>query len=418
MKVKAVRLYGKSDLRFEEFELRDMKEDEILAKVNTDSLCMSSYKAMLQGSDHRAIPEGIDQDPIIIGHELCATVVAVGSKVEGGWKPGDTFTCQPKMYFDGVICAPGYSYPTYGGDATYIVIPGEVMRDQYLLPYSGEALFKASLAEPFSCLVSALHSQYHLMPNHKDHKMGVQEGGHMAILAGCGPMGIGLAELAMSMEKKPGKIVVTDINEARVERAKELLKGKNGVEIEVVNTGAMEDTAGFLKGLTGGKGFDDVIVMAPVPGVIELADAITGVDSCISFFAGPTVKDFYAKVNFYDVHYNYKHIMGTSGGDIDDMREALALIEKDEVRAEVMVSHVGGLDAAAEATLNLPKIPGAKKLIYCQLSMPLTAIADFGELGKTDPLFAALDEICRCHNGLWSAEAEVYLMKHGKSIMD
>ena len=42
--------------------------------------------------------------------------------------------------------------------------------------------------------------------------------------------------------------------------------------------------------------------------------------------------------------------------------------------------------------------------------MPLTAIADFEELGKTDPLFAKLAEITKENNGLWSAEAEKYLL--------
>ena len=37
MKTKAVRLYGKNDLRLEEFELPPIKEDEILAKVMDDS---------------------------------------------------------------------------------------------------------------------------------------------------------------------------------------------------------------------------------------------------------------------------------------------------------------------------------------------------------------------------------------------
>ena len=45
MKTKAVRLYGVNDLRLEEFELPQIKEDEILAKVVRDSFCMSSYKA-------------------------------------------------------------------------------------------------------------------------------------------------------------------------------------------------------------------------------------------------------------------------------------------------------------------------------------------------------------------------------------
>ncbi|MFH1001845.1 MAG: L-sorbose 1-phosphate reductase, partial [bacterium] len=43
MKTKAVRLYGKNDLRLEEFELPAIKDDEIIAHIISDSLCMSSY---------------------------------------------------------------------------------------------------------------------------------------------------------------------------------------------------------------------------------------------------------------------------------------------------------------------------------------------------------------------------------------
>ena len=49
MKTKAVRLYGEMDLRLEEFELPEIKDDEILAKVVSDSICMSSYKSSHQG---------------------------------------------------------------------------------------------------------------------------------------------------------------------------------------------------------------------------------------------------------------------------------------------------------------------------------------------------------------------------------
>ena len=41
MRTKAVRLYGKNDLRLEEFELPAIKDDEILAQVISDSICMS-----------------------------------------------------------------------------------------------------------------------------------------------------------------------------------------------------------------------------------------------------------------------------------------------------------------------------------------------------------------------------------------
>ena len=55
MKTKAVRLYGKNDLRLEEFDLPEMREDEILAHIISNSICMSSHKAALQGADHTVL---------------------------------------------------------------------------------------------------------------------------------------------------------------------------------------------------------------------------------------------------------------------------------------------------------------------------------------------------------------------------
>ena len=417
MKVKAVRLYGKKDLRFEEFDLRDIGPDEILAKVLTDSLCMSSYKAMLQASDHRCIPDDIDKNPVIMGHELSGVIVEVGDHLKGAYSVGDTFAVQAKMYFGERITSPGYSYTEYGGNATHIIVPAEVIEGGYILKYDGDAHFKASVAEPISCLISALTSAYHLAENNKDHIMGLKQGGNMAILAGCGPMGLGAAELAMNMKQKPKRLVITDIDENRVQRAKKVLKPQNDVELIFANTAGKENEAEFLKGLTDGEGFDDVLIMAPVPAVIETADKIAGLDSCLNFFAGPTKKDFYANINFYDVHYNYKHIIGTSGGDLNDMKDAVRMIETNTIDPSILITHIGGLNSAAEATLNLPQIPGGKKLIYCSIDLPLTAIDEFEEKGKSDPLFQALHEICSRNSMLWNKEAEDYLLAHGKDIM-
>ncbi|MBQ1954899.1 MAG: L-sorbose 1-phosphate reductase, partial [Clostridia bacterium] len=145
--------------------------------------------------------------------------------------------------------------------------------------------------------------------------------------------------------------------------------------------------------------------------VVEMSDAILGKDGCLNFFAGPTDKSFSAMFNFYNVHYGSTHLVGTSGGNTDDMKESIALMEQGKLNPATMITHIGGLDAAAETTLNLPKIPGGKKLIYTHISMPLTAIADFEELGKTNEVFARLDKICKANNGLWNAEAEKYLLE-------
>ena len=79
MKTKALRLYGKEDLRLEEFDLPKLKDDEILAKVVSDSICMSSYKAAMQGEDHKRVPDNVAENPVIIGHEFCGELVKVGA---------------------------------------------------------------------------------------------------------------------------------------------------------------------------------------------------------------------------------------------------------------------------------------------------------------------------------------------------
>jgi hypothetical protein len=81
-----------------------------------------------------------------------------------------------------------------------------------------------------------------------------------------------------------------------------------------------------------------------------------------------------------------------------------------------MVTHVGGLGAVVETTLHLPDIPGGKKLIYTNINMELTAITDFEEKGKDDPLFAELAKLVEKSKGLWNVEAEKYLLEHADPI--
>ena len=55
MKTRAVRLYGADDIRLDEFELPEIKEDEILVRVVSDSICMSTYKLLKQGTGHKRV---------------------------------------------------------------------------------------------------------------------------------------------------------------------------------------------------------------------------------------------------------------------------------------------------------------------------------------------------------------------------
>jgi len=420
MKTKAVRLYGKNDLRLEEFELPPIKDDEILAQVISDSICMSSYKAAIQGKDHKRVPDDVETNPVIIGHEFCGIILEAGKKWQHKFKPGQKFTIQPALNYKGSLAAPGYSYRYIGGDATYIIIPNEVMEMNCLLEYNGEAYFYGSLAEPMSCIIGAFHASYHTVPGKYVHNMGIVEGGNMAILAGAGPMGLGAIDYAIHNDRKPRLLVVTDIDQARLKRASEIITveeaARNGVTLIYVNTSGMDNVAEYLISLTDGKGYDDVFVFAPVRSVVEIGDAILARDGCLNFFAGPTDPNFSAQINFYNVHYASTHVVGTSGGNTDDMIEALQMMEKGLINPAVMITHIGGLNSVVDTTLNLPKIPGGKKLIYTNIELELTAIADFKEKGKSDPLFAELARIVEKNNGLWCVEAEKYLLAHAKPI--
>lgn len=175
MKTRAVRLYGKNDLRLEEFELPQIKDDEILVHVISDSICMSTYKAAIQGPDHKRVPKDVDKNPVIVGHEFSGDIVEVGSKWKGQFKSGTKFAQQPALNYKGSMASPGYSYKYFGGDATYIIIPHEVMELGCLLNYNGDSYFEASLAEPMSCIIGGYHACFHTKMGSYRHDMGIKK---------------------------------------------------------------------------------------------------------------------------------------------------------------------------------------------------------------------------------------------------
>ncbi len=302
MKTKAIRLYGKKDLRLESFELPDIKENEVLADVITNSICMSDYKAAIQGADHKRVTKDIAERPIIIGHEQCGTILKVGKKLKNKFKAGMRYSIQPAVNYPGKESeAVGYSYQYVGGDATKIVITSEVIEMNCLIPYAGDAFFKASLSEPIACILAALKSQYHVKPNQYEHEMGIKKDGNVALLGGGGPMGLEFIDLLLHNEIKPKSIVMTDIDQSKLDRAALLFPQaeaeKLGIKIFYVNVNH-KNAIQELMDLSVGKGYDDVFVLIPNAAVVEQSSMILGLDGCLNFFTGPTNQDFKALLIF------------------------------------------------------------------------------------------------------------------------
>ena len=410
MKTKAVRLYGENDVRLEEFELPELKDGEILIKIISDSVCMSTYKTIKQGAKHIRVPDDVADNPVIVGHEFCAEIVEVSDKWKEQYQVGDKVAMPPVLSYLGGMQTVGYSFQEIGGVSTYSIVYDHIVENGYLMKLDSDCFFKGSLIEPASCVIRGYKASLHLDENLQPY-CGLRPGGKVAILAGCGPMGLVAIDIALHGDVKPSMVVVTDLSVERLNRAKQIFSPEKAAEdgIQLVFTNATEKDE--LLAISQG-GFDDVFVYTPVPAVVELGDAILAFDGCLNFFAGPLDKNFSANFNFYNVHYQQHHVSGTSGSTIEDMKDIVRMIGQKQIDPAVMITHIGGIDAAIETTVNLPKIPGGKKLIYTHINLPLTAIDDFAVLGETDPRFKTLAELVKQSDGLWNAEAEKYLLEN------
>jgi len=461
MKAKAWRLYGAADARLEDIELEGAGEEGIVVELVTNTICLSDYKGMSLGTGHKRVPRDIATRPTMFGHEVSGIVREVGTKWKDQFHVGQHVGLQPSLNIPGhELETVGYAWHTIGGETTHVYLPSIVMEMGCLLPYDGDAYFKCSLAEPISCIVSAFRTNYHnAFCSHELH-VGIVDKGTMLLMAGCGAMGLGCIDIAChTPEKRPRRLVVTDIDDGRLARAAQTfgltaakglaaLPGEaddgragsplpaavvaqgvvNGVELVFVNTKDVEDPVTLLKSFnlkdderadnptsTGG-GYDDIFLMAAVPALITQCSELLGFGGCLNFFAGPTNQQLMASFNFYNVHYLMHHVVANSGGDVKDMADSVDWIGKGYLHPEVMITHVGGLDSAAQATLDLPKVPGGKRLVYTHVNMPMTAIADFAEKGKSDPFYAELDRLCQANHGLWCKEAEDYLLAHAPKV--
>ena len=76
-----------------------------------------------------------------------------------------------------------------------------------------------------------------------------------------------------------------------------------------------------------------------------------------------------------------------------------------------VVTHVLGLDAVAETTLNQPEIAGGKKVVYTQKKFMLESLEKLMQDENSE-----LGKILKKNDGIWSKEAEDYIMKNTEEI--
>lgn len=407
MNSRAVRLYGKHDLRLETFPLRELEDGELLLKVVSSAICTSCYKVATLGEDHHRVPDSIQTNPVLLGHEFSAEIVEVTESLSEKYVEGESCVVQPMAYIEEKeVLAVGHSFDSLGGYATYVIVPKDVVGCGAVVKWRGNSFYKAALAEPLACIIAAWRSQYHTHRASFKPVHGAKKGGRTLLLGGTGAMGFLTSLLWQQRIEGESKLYIYGSNEGKIERLRSFFQNDARVSVLSSENCGKEE----LLDLSAGEGFDDIVVFASSKKLVSLGLDLLAYDGCLNMFAGPFEKSFSVEVDFHAVHYKRHHIVGSSGASEEDLKTALSLLADSKIDPTFLITHIGGLDSVAKTVCNLPAISGGKKLIYPHLEFPLIEIAKIEKLLDLDQVFQPVVNQVVQDGYIWSDKAESVLL--------
>jgi len=214
----------------------------------------------------------------------------------------------------------------------------------------------------------------------------LKSGGADWFVGAAGPMGVMHVERALLVKDGPANILATDVDSNRLlelQGRTEFAALARGRKILFVNPNENGQDALYnaVDELTSGKGFDDIVVLAPVAGLIGEASKMLADGGVLNIFAG-VPRGTIAEMDVASVYRRRVRWMGSSGSRPADLVYTLNLAESGEIATNRSVAAIGGIDAVLDGMRAVKNalFPG-KIVIYPQiLGFPLTAITDLKEL--------------------------------------
>jgi len=254
---------GKND-RYEKALLREIKPNEVLLKVEAVSLCFSDIKVIKQGNEHpRLIGRDLSSDPVVLAHEVAASVVYAGSMRQSMFSPGEKYIIQPDIFYDGKAVTMGYVLD--GALQQYIIAGDEILDGDegcYLFPMrSGIGYSEAALCEPWSCVEASYHIPYRTV---------LKNQGIALIIGNEGIYGepYTMGEL-ITQTHCPKRIIVSNVNRNFFNEIKDI---SNKYKIDLIEEDNVKNWPDINVKYTDSAGFDDIIMLgAPEPRMVEEA---------------------------------------------------------------------------------------------------------------------------------------------------
>lgn len=313
--------YNNRDVRVQEMPLPKIGAGELLVKVLASGICGSDVMEWYR----------IKKAPLVLGHEIAGEIAEAGSDVQN-FKAGDRVfvshhvpcnTCRYCLSGNHTVCQTLHTTNFYpGGFSEFLRVPEINVDRGVLLLSEGMSFAQGTFIEPLACVL-------------RGQRMAALKPGQSVLILGAGISG--LLHLLAARISGAAKIILTDINESRMNLAGEL--GADSV------ISAKEDVVKKLHQANEGREADLVIVCTSVLSAFKQAMQLVDRAGTIVCFAA-TEPGVSLPVPVNDFWRKSIRIIHSYGGAPEDLFAARELLAARRIPVEKLITHNLSLDEA------------------------------------------------------------------------
>lgn len=331
MKMKAIQFYSPLNIKYEEVDIREPKDDEVQVKIMAALTCGTDVKTYRRGH-----PVLIKKIPSGFGHEFSGIVTKVGKNVVG-FKEGDrVVAANSAPCGECFFCKRGeYNLCEKleflnGAYAEYINIPSAIVKRNLLHISDGLSFEKAAFAEPLANVV------------HGVERTGIKAGQTVGVV-GLGPIGLMFVKLA---KLKGARVIAAGRNPLKLKMAKEF----GGADEVIDLTKYQNPEKIFIEFSEGKKGLDVAVECVGLPEIWERMFTFVRRGGIVHLFGGCKAGTF-VSIDTRRLHYDEIKVLSIFHHTPLYFREALRLIENGSVPVEKLITETLPLEMAEEALI-------------------------------------------------------------------